>query len=163
MRTVIAVVALLALAVPCSAQTITLDSVTNCWDFVDGQTLSLAAGAHYIEWVSGALSPFPDDTYQGGYVWQSTIDVYVYSTAQYGTIGAPSPGWHTSFSLAETAARGIYVLVLPSNSVVAFYFPEISYDIERCLDNRGSVTLRFVQPLKTETSTWGKIKALYRR
>lgn len=164
MKNLLAFVFSLCLAVPCGAQTFTIDPVTNCWDFVDGQTLVLAAGTYHIEWVSGAMSPFPDDTFQGGYVWQSHVDVYVYSTAQYGVIGSPlNPGFYTSFEEAEAAAQGTYVLILPSNTVVAFYYSEVSFDIGRCLNNRGSATLRFVQPLTTETTTWGKVKALYRR
>lgn len=160
MRTVIALVCLLVLALPCAAQTILIDSRSNCRDFVDGFTLSLGKGTYQIEWVSGALSPFPDDTYQAGYAWQSELRLYVYSTAQSGTIGAPS--WYTSFELAEAAAKGIYILAIPSNTVVSFYFYE-GYDVENCTNNRGSVTLKIDPALATHTTTWGKVKALYRR
>jgi hypothetical protein len=160
MKAAIAFGCLLSFAVPCFAETILVDSRNNCRDFVDGLTISLPQGTYQVEWVSGALSPFPDDTYQAGYVWQSQLRLYVYSTAQSGLIGAPS--WYTSFELAEAAAKGTYILVIPSNTVVSFYFYE-GYDVENCTNNRGEVVLDINLQLATHNATWGRIKALYRR
>jgi hypothetical protein len=163
MRHSLALVSLLLVALPCRAQTFTVGPITHCPHYTDGYTISLVAGTYHVEWVSGAWSPFPDDTYQGGFAWKSQVEVYVYSTATGGTIGAPaSPGWYPTYAAAEGAALGLYTLTLPSNSVVAFHLMEIGNDPLRCGDNRGSVTLRLVEPLRTEQATWGAIKALYR-
>ena len=153
---------LLAVAIPCAAQTFTVNAVSNCPGIGQATNFSLQPGTYHIEWLSGALSPYADDSGGGGLSWQSWVDVYIYATAQTTTIGSTSPGLHATFAAAEADGQGLHTLVVSAPSVVAFYLGEIGPFIDRCEDNRGSVTLRFTVPLRTEPSTWGKIKALYR-
>lgn len=160
MRTLLALCFILVVAVPCSAQTFTVNPVTHCPGYSQGYNISLFAGTYHIEYVSGAYSVFPDDSYQGGFVWQSQVQVYIFGNAQSATIGAA--GLFTTAAAAEAAAQGIYTLVVPVNSVVDFYVSDLSFESAGCGNNRGSVTLKFVEPVKTEPTTWGKIKALYR-
>jgi hypothetical protein len=157
------VVTLLLLAVPCLAQTIVLNATTNCPDFPDGYNIHLPQGTYDIEYVSGAWSPIPSDEIYGGYAWSSRVHLYVYATAQSGVIGSPAtPGLYQSPELAEAAAKGIYVLIIPRNTIVSFWLEETVNSFNDCSDNRGSVTLRFVSPLANEATTWGRIKSLYR-
>jgi hypothetical protein len=162
-KTLSLVVCVLCFAVPCFAQTFTLNAVSNCPDLPAGYQIALIAGTYNIEYVSGAWSPIANDAIYGGYAWSSRVNVYVYSTLQSGIIGSPAiPGLYQSPELAEAAAKGTYVLLLPFSGVVSFYLSETINNFNNCGDNRGSVTLKFVFPLATEGSTWGAIKALYR-
>lgn len=151
---------LLSLAFPCHAQTFVLNGVSNCPDLSGAHNVVLTGGTYNIEWVSGSWSPISNDAEYGGFAWSARVRVYIYSSGVGGIIGAVGPpDLYTSPELAEAAARGTYVLVVPNNSTVAFYLDEL---YGSCSDNRGAVTLRFVSPLATEASTWGAIKALYR-
>ena len=162
MKTLLVFLSILAVAIPCAAQTFTVNAVSNCPGLGQATNVGLKQGTYHIEWVSGALSWYPDDSGGGGYSWQSYVDVYFYATAQTTTLGATSPALHQTFAAAEAAAQNIYTLNVPANGTVAFYLGEVSPFIDRCTDNRGTVTLRFASPVRTEPSTWGKIKALYR-
>ncbi|HKW14388.1 MAG TPA: hypothetical protein VJS69_07885 [Candidatus Krumholzibacteria bacterium] len=123
----------------------------------------MSKGTYFIEYVSGAWSPIPTDDIYGGYAWESRIYLYVYATAQNGTFGSPElPGYYQSQEEAEAAAQGIYTLIIPTNTVVSFWLHEVVNPFNDCSDNRGSVTLRFVSPLATQPTTWGRIKSLYR-
>jgi hypothetical protein len=149
-----------SLALPCHAQTFVLNGVSNCPGLAEAYNVALTGGTYNIQWVSGSWSPISDDAIYGGFAWSARVKVYIYSSALGGTIGvAGPPDLYSSPELAEAAARGTYVLVVPTNSTVAFYLDEL---FGSCSDNRGSVTLRFVSPLTTEPSTWGAVKALYR-
>jgi hypothetical protein len=162
MRVLALFLLILLAAVPCFPQTFTIDAVSNCWDLPDGVALALGPGTYHIEYVSGAWSPISDDALYLGYAWSSHVRIYVYATGQSGYIGTPYTTLYQSPQLAEAAARGIYTLIIPTNTIVSFWFPEVVNNFNDCSDNRGSVTLRFVQPLAVEPATWGAIKALYR-
>jgi hypothetical protein len=158
---VLAVVAVcfLSLAFPSHAQTFILNGVSNCPDLSGAHNVVLTKGAYNIEWVSGSWSPISNDAEFGGFAWSARVRVYVYASGIGGTIGAAGPpDLYTSPELAEAAARGTYVVIVPTNSTVAFYLA----DFGSCSDNRGSVTLKFVTPLATEARTWGAVKALFR-
>ena len=162
-RTFALAAALLLFAVPAFSQTFVLDATSNCPDLPDGFSMHLSKGTYSIEYVSGAWSPFPSDDFFGGYAWESRIYLYVYATAQSGTMGSPElPGYYQSRDEAEAAAQGIYTLIISTNTIVSFWLREVVNPFNDCSDNRGSVTLRFVSPLSTQPSTWGRIKSLYR-
>ena len=161
MRILALVLLILSAAVPGFAQTFTLSAVSNCPDLPDGVALALGPGTYNIEYVSGAWSPVADDALYLRHTWSSHVRIYVYATGQSGYLGTPY-SLYQSPQLAEAAARGIYVLIIPTNTIVSFWLPEIVNNFNDCSDNRGSVTLRFVQPLAVEPATWGAIKALYR-
>lgn len=153
-------VCFLSFAFPSHAQTFVLDGVSNCPGLSEAHNVALSEGTYNIEWVSGSWSPISNDAEYGGFAWSARVRVYIYSSGLGGTIGVPGPpDLYTSPDLAEAAARGTYVLVVPTNSTVGFYLDEL---FGSCSDNRGSVTLRFVSPLATKARTWGAVKALYR-
>jgi hypothetical protein len=157
------IVSLLAVATPCLSQTFTLDPVRNCPGLGDAFQIPLFAGTYHIEYVSGAWSPVGSDDIYAHHTWSSRVWVNVYANATMGVIGSPdNPGLYETPELAEAAARGVYVLVVPLNSLVAFWLNEVVNPFTDCNDNRGSVTLRFVNPLATEPTTWSAVKALYR-
>jgi hypothetical protein len=160
MRILALVLLILLAAVPGFAQTFILSPVSNCPDLPDGYAIALPQGTYNIEYVSGAYSLFADDGINGGYVWASRVFIYVYTTGQSGSIGVFQ--YYQTPQLAEAAAKGIYTLIIPRNTIVSFWIPETVNPFNDCNDNRGSVTLRFVQPLAVEPATWGAIKALYR-
>jgi hypothetical protein len=151
---------LLCLAVPCLAQTFTLDPTNNCPEFTEGYSVQLAHGTYNIEYVSGAWSPIPRDEIFGGYAWEGRVNVYVYANGLSGVFGPATN--YLSPELAEAASKGIYTLIIPTNTVVSFWLAELVNPFNDCSDNRGSVTLRFVSPLATAPTTWGAVKALYR-
>lgn len=159
MRTVALVLLILSASVPCFAQTFTLDATTHCPDLPDGYGFSLGEGTYHIEFVSGAYSLWANDGINFGYVWLSRVYVYVYTTGQSGIIGANSI--YQTPQEAEAASKGIYILIIPRNTVVSFWIPELVNPFNDCSDNRGSVTLRFVMPLAVQPATWGAVKALY--
>lgn len=159
MRTLALVLLMLSASVPCFAQSFTLDATTNCPDLPDGYGIHLAAGTYNIEYVSGAYSWWPDDGFNIGYAWMSRVLIYVYTTGQSGTIGFDR--FYQTPQEAEAAARGLYVLIIPRNTIVSFWIPELVNPFNDCSDNRGSVTLRFVMPLAVQPTTWGAVKALY--
>ena len=153
----------LLIAVPVFGQTFTLYATSNCPDLTEGVSLHLSKGTYNIEYVSGAWSPVASDDFYGGHSWESRLNLYVYATGQSGVIGSPElPGYYPSPAEAEAAAQGIYTLIIPANTVVSFWLPEVVNPFNDCSDNRGWVTLRFVSPLAIEPTTWGAIKALYR-
>jgi hypothetical protein len=160
MRTLALVLLILSAAVPCFAQTFTISPVSNCPDLPDGFSLGLGPGTYNIEYVSGAWSPISDDALYGGYAWASHIRIYIYATGQSGYIGTPYT-LYQSPQLAEAAAKGIYILIIPTNTIVSFWLPEVVNNFNDCSDNRGSVTLRFIAPLAVRPTTWGAVKALY--
>ena len=162
MKTLSLLLCVLCFAVPCFAQTFTLNAVSNCPDLATGFQIPLIAGTYNIEYVSGAWSPIANDAIYGGYAWSSRVTIYSYGAALGGVIGSPAvPGLYQSPELAEAAARGMYVLLLPFSGVVSFYLSETLNNFNSCGDNRGSVTLRFVWPLPVHPTTWGAVKALY--
>jgi hypothetical protein len=150
MRILAIAVCLLSITVPGFTQTFTLDAVSTCPGLGDSQNYLLLGQTYYVEWVSGSWSPFPDESYQGGYTWESTVSYYDYGTGQTGVIGSPVPGFYQTPQEAEAAARGIYPIV-GHGTVVSFYMKEVGPSSDVCDDNRGSVTLRFIQPTPVET------------
>lgn len=89
----------------------------------------------------------------------SRVLIYVYTTGQSGTIGFDR--FYQTPQEAEAAAKGLYVLIIPRNTIVSFWIPELVNPFNDCNDNRGSVTLRFVMPLPVHPTTWGAVKELY--
>ena len=161
MKTIATAACCLLLAAPAFAQTFTLSPVTNCPGLGYGVHYGLTGPyTYHIEYVSGAYSPFPDDSYQLVYTWYSLVHYYIYANGTYGTLGSGS--LFQTAAEAEAAAQGVYAISVPSGGTVEFYIEELAPSADVCADNRGSITLRFVSPVKTEASTWGKIKALYR-
>jgi hypothetical protein len=163
MKFALAGVCLLLVSVPCIAQVsqqeFIVNAASNCPGYSEGQYFAMPAGDYIVEWESGAMSPFDETFDLTDLVWQAWIHIYIYSTAESITIGAPlAPGWYASYALAEAAALGTYPLHVATNSTVAFYI----YDFAGCGDNRGEIMLKFVPQLATEAKTWGAIKALYR-
>ena len=137
---------LLCAAVPCVAQTFTLDAVTNCPGLGYGHDVVLLSQTYYIQWVSGAWSPLSDDSQQGGLTWEAKVTYYDYGNGQTGVIGATTPpGFYATAVDAEAAALGIYP-IQGHGGVVSFYLEEPGYTPEVCTDNRGSVTLQFITP-----------------
>lgn len=161
MRYLTLVACILSLAVPCFAQTFVLDPVVNCpglglgvkWGLVGPYTF-------HIEYVSGAWSPVPDDSYYGGFTWSSRVHYHIYANASTGTLGGPAIYYQTAAE-AESAGQGVYHITVPSGGAVEFFVEELG-PIGTCGDNRGLITLKFVWPVPTEATTWGAIKALYR-
>ena len=163
MKYLLAGICLLLVSVPCVAQVteqeFLVNAASNCPGYSEGQYFAMPAGTYTIEWESGAMSPFDETFDLTDFVWQAWVHLYIYATAQSLVIGAPlTPGWYSSYELAEAAALGTYQLEVLVNSTVAFYI----YDFAGCLDNRGEILLKFVPSLATESVTWGAIKALYR-
>jgi hypothetical protein len=146
---------------PCFAQTFTLNAVSNCPGL--GYTVNFGLTGpftYHIEYVSGAWSPVADDSQFGGFAWTGKISWYQYGSGQYGSFGPTT--FYTSAAGAEAAAQGVYPLTVPFSGTVSFFLEEVGPSAEVCNDNRGSVTLKFVFPVATEPTTWGRIKALYR-
>jgi len=117
MRILALVLLILSAAVPGFAQTFTLSAVSNCPDLPDGVALALGRGTYNIEYVSGAWSRVADDELYLRHTWSSHVRIYVYATGQSGYIGTPY-SLYESPQLAEAAARGIYVLIIPTNTIV---------------------------------------------
>ena len=141
-----------------SARSFTLNSVSNCGPtYSNGVSFNLDAGAHNIEWISGAYSLWSSNGFNGGLTWIGWTRAYVHATGEIITFGAPaSPTWYATKALAEAAAVGIHTINLSVASQVTFYLS----DGGGCGDNRGSVTLEFAT-VPVENHTWGSIKALY--
>jgi len=139
------VVLLLSIAVPCVAQTFTLDPVTNCPGLGYSVNIGLTGPfTYHIQYVSGAWSPVPDDSYYGGFTWSGKISWYQYGSGQYGSFGPTT--YYTSAADAEAASQNVYTLVVPNSGAVSFYLEELGPTAAVCNDNRGSVTLKFVFP-----------------
>jgi hypothetical protein len=156
------VLGLLSITAPAFAQTFTLNAVNNCPGLGYSVNFGLTGPyTYHIQYVSGAWSPVPDDSYYGGFTWSGRVSYYDYATGQYGALGAPNT-LYTSPTLAEAAAQNVYALPHPLSGTVSFFLEELGPNADVCNDNRGSVTLKFVFPVATEPTTWGRIKALYR-
>jgi hypothetical protein len=161
MKTLAIALCVLLLSAPVFAQTFTLDAVSNCPGLGYGHNVLLLAQTYHIEWVSGSWSPVGDDSQLPGFAWEGQISYYDYATGLTNNLGATSPGYYATPAIAEAAAQGIYT-IQGHGSVVTFFMQETGPTADVCADNRGSVTLRFVEPLATQPTTWGRIKSLYR-
>lgn len=143
MKLFILTVGLLCAAIPCSAQSFTLDAVAECPGLGNSYDVVLLGKTYYIQFDSGAWSPVANDAEYGGYAWTSKVTYYDYGTGQTGTLGGS--GYYTSPEEAELAAQGIFPIE-GHGSTVSFYFDEPGFNTEVCANNRGSVTLEFVTP-----------------
>lgn len=143
MKLFILTVGLLCAAIPCSAQSFTLDAVAACPGLGNSHDVVLLGKTYYVQFDSGAWSPVGDDAQNGGYVWSSTVTYYDYGTGETGTLGGST--LYTSPEEAGLAAQGIFV-IQGHGSAVSFYLHESGFSTEVCEDNRGSVTLEFVTP-----------------
>jgi len=143
MKLFIFTIGLVCAAIPCGAQSITLDAVASCPGLGNSYDVVLLAKTYYIQFESGAWSPVADDAEYGGHAWSSTVTYFDYGTGQTSTLGGT--GLYTSPGEAELAAQGVFP-IQGHGSVVSFYFNEPGFTTEVCADNRGSVTLEFVTP-----------------
>ena len=158
MRLVIAGL-LLIMTLPASAQDVfQVHGRTNCGGSGNGVVRVLAAGTHDLT-ISGGISFWSSDSFNGGNTWISRLVIKDLSTGVEEVFDA-GVGFLPSRAAAEAAISGmVFTFDLPADATVAFYHT----DGGGCGDNRSYVTVSLDDPIVgNDRSSWGEIKSAYR-